>query len=206
MATTSITGSETQTKKFDGSLCSQVWASEFKQQSISFSAVHILLSITATLGNSLILVALHKVSSNSLHPSSKLLYRCLATTDLLVGLVTHPLYVTYWMSVVHEHWSLCRYPFDGGGITGFALCSVSLLTVTATSVDRLLALLLGLRYKKDYYFEAHIYHFSYRLGCVSSRWFIRSSRIPYSFLVQPYRYIILPSYFHRLVHKDLSHS
>ena len=89
MATTSITGSETQTKKFDGSLCSQVWASEFKQQSISFSAVHILLSITATIGNSLILVALHKVSSNSLHPSSKLLYRCLATTDLLVGLVTH---------------------------------------------------------------------------------------------------------------------
>ena len=143
MATTSITGSETQTKKFDGSLCSQVWASEFKQQSISFSAVHILLSITATIGNSLILVALHKVSSNSLHPSSKLLYRCLATTDL-----THPLYVTYWMSVVHEHWSLCRYPFDGGGITGFALCSVSLLTVTAISVDRLLALLLGLRYKE----------------------------------------------------------
>ena len=146
MATTNITGDDTQTKKLDGSLCSQVWATEFKQQSISFSAVHILLSITATLGNSLILVALHKVSS--LHPPSKLLYRCLATTDLLVGLVTHPLYVTYWISMVHEHWSLCRYSFYGGGITGYALCSVSLLTLTAKSVDGLLALLLGLRYKE----------------------------------------------------------
>ena len=146
MVTTNITGDDTQTKKLDGSLCSQVWATEFKQQSISFSAVHILLSITATLGNSVILVALHKVSS--LHPPSKLLYRCLATTDLLVGLVTQPLYVTYWLSVVHEHWSLCRFSFYGGGITGYALCSVSLLTLTAKSVDRLLALLLGLRYKE----------------------------------------------------------
>ena len=146
MATTSITGSETQTKKFDGSLCSQVWASEFKQQSISFSAVHILLSITATLGNSLILVALHKESS--LHPPSKLLYRCLATTDLLVGLVTQPIYAAYWMSVVHEHWSLCRFSFYATGVTGYALCTVSMLTLTTISVDRLLAMLLGLRYKE----------------------------------------------------------
>ena len=146
MATTSITGSETQTKKFDGSLCSQVWASEFKQQSISFSAVHILLSITATLGNSLILVALHKESS--LHPPSKLLYRCLATTDLLVGLVTQPTYAAYWMSVVHKHWSLCRFSFYATGVTGYVLCTVSMLTLTTISVDRLLAMLLGLRYKE----------------------------------------------------------
>ena len=65
-----------------------------KQQSISFSAVNILLSI---LGNCLILVALHKESS--LHPPSKLLYSCLATTDLLVGLVNHPFYTTYVVGV-----------------------------------------------------------------------------------------------------------
>ena len=52
------------------------------------------------------------------------------------------------MSVVHEHWSLCRYVRQGSGITGYALCSVSLLTLTAISVDRLLAMLLGLRYKE----------------------------------------------------------
>ena len=46
-----------------------------------FLAVDILLSITAFTGNFLILVALHKESS--LHPPSKLLHQCLATTDLL---------------------------------------------------------------------------------------------------------------------------
>ena len=100
----------------------------------------------ATLGNYLILAALHKESS--LHPPSKLLYRCLATTDLLVGLVTQPVAATYWMSLVHEHWSLCRYTRDVGYITGFTLCGVSLFTMTAISVDRLLAMLLGLRYKE----------------------------------------------------------
>ena len=142
MATTNITGNGTNTKTFEG----LVSVDKFKEQFISFSAVNILLSITATLGNSLILVALHKESS--LHPPSKLLYRCLATTDLLVSLVTQPLYATYWMSVVHEHCSLFRYTREAVFISSHALCSVSLSTLTAISVDRLLALLLGLRYKE----------------------------------------------------------
>ena len=145
MATTNITGTGTQSKTFERLLCPPVWIGEFKKQSISFSAVNILFSITATLGNSLILVALHKESS--LNPPSKLLYRCLATTDLLVGLVTQPLCATYWMSLVHKHWSLCRYVRNAIYISGYALCGVSLSTLTAISVDRLLALLLGLRYK-----------------------------------------------------------
>ena len=146
MATTNITGSGTQTTTFERLVCSPVWVGEFKQQSVSFSAVNILLSITATLGNSLILVALHKESS--LHPPSKLLYRCLATTDLLVGLVNQPLYAADWMSVVYEHWSFCRYARDATVISSYVLCGVSLMTMTAISVDRLLAMLLGLRYKE----------------------------------------------------------
>ena len=146
MAITNLTGSGTHTKTFDESLCSPLWLGDFKQQSISFSAVNILLSITAILGNSLILIALHKESS--LHPPSKLLYRCLATTDLLVGLVNQPLYAAYWMSVVYEHWSFCRYAKDAIVISSYVLCGVSLMTMTAISVDRLLAMLLGLRYKE----------------------------------------------------------
>ncbi|XP_066015538.1 melanocyte-stimulating hormone receptor-like [Pocillopora verrucosa] len=146
MATTNITGRGTLTQTFDRSLCSPIWLGEFKQQSISFSAVNILLSITAILGNSLILVALHKESS--LHPPSKLLYRCLATTDLLVGLITQPIYAAYWMSLVHEQWSICQFSFYATGVTGYALCTVSMLTLTTISVDRLLAMLLGLRYKE----------------------------------------------------------
>ena len=146
MAITNITGSGTHPQTFEASLCSPVWVGEFKKQSISFSAVNTLFSITAILGNSLILVALHKESS--LHPPSKLLYRCLATTDLLVGLVSQPLYVTYWMSLVHKHWSLCRYAREAIVISSYVLCGVSLLTMTAINVDRLLAMLLGLRYKE----------------------------------------------------------
>ena len=146
MATTNITGSGTYTQTFEILSCSPVRVGELKQKFISFSAVNILLSITAILGNSLILVALHKESS--LNPPSKLLYRCLATTDLLVGLVNQPLYIAYWMSVVYEHWSFCRYARDATVISSYVLCGVSLMTMTAISVDRLLAMLLGLRYKE----------------------------------------------------------
>ena len=120
--------------------------SGIQQYLISLSVVDIFLSFTAFLGNTLIIVALHKESS--LHPPSKLLYRYLATTDLFVGLVLHPLSVTYRMSIVLKDWSLCRYAFDAVTITAHALCLVSLLTSTAISVDRLVALLLGLRYRQ----------------------------------------------------------
>ncbi|RMX54759.1 hypothetical protein pdam_00025163 [Pocillopora damicornis] len=60
-----------------------------------------------------------------------------------------PLYVTFWMSVVHEHWTLCYYAETAAYIIGSALCGVSLLTMAVISVDRLLrALLAGLRYKE----------------------------------------------------------
>ena len=117
----------------------------FQPQSIYYSAVYVLLSIIISLGNSLIFVALHKESS--LHPPSKLLYRCLATTDLLVGIFSQSITATYYMSLVHEHWSLCRYARDAAYIIGYTLCGVSLSVMTAISLDRLLALMLGLRYR-----------------------------------------------------------
>ena len=146
IATTNSTEGGTQTEAHELLPCSPTWVVGIQQQSISFSAVNIFLSITAFLGNFLILAALNKESS--LHPPSKLLYRCLATTDLLVGLVTQPIAATYWISLVHEHWSLCRYARGAFYISGIALCGVSLLTLTAISVDRLLALLLGIRYRQ----------------------------------------------------------
>ena len=110
------------------------------------SVLNIFLSITAFLGNALVLVALRKESS--LHPPSKLLLRNLATTDLCVGLIAEPLYVAYLMSEVNEHWNICWFVMVTGFIVGSFLCFVSLLTLTAISVDRLLALLLGLRYRQ----------------------------------------------------------
>ena len=104
------------------------------------------LSITAFLGNTLILVALHKESS--LHPPSKLLLRSLAITDLLVGIIVEPLYVVYLMSVKSKRWDICYNVNVALFITSHILCSVSLLVLTAISVDRLLALWLGLRYRQ----------------------------------------------------------
>ena len=103
-------------------------------------------AITAFLGNTLILVALHK--ETSLHAPSKLLLRNLATTDLCVGLIVEPFGLTYFILSLKERWDICRYVFATFNITSHILCSVSLLTLTAISVDRLLALLLGLRYRQ----------------------------------------------------------
>ena len=146
MSTTNFSSGRSHTKSFEELLCSPSLMSGLQQLSICFLAVDILLCIAAFAGNSLILVALHKESS--LHPPSKLLYRCLATTDLLVGLVNHPLRALYWMSVFQEHWSLCGYVREAAYITVYLLFLVSLMTITAISVDRLLALLLGLKYKQ----------------------------------------------------------
>ncbi|XP_078359813.1 melanocyte-stimulating hormone receptor-like [Oculina patagonica] len=145
MAIKNFTEGEEQTQTVEQLGCSASWSGGLHEQLIYISAFNIFLSITAVLGNSLILVALHKESS--LHPPSKLLFRCLATTDLCVGLIVEPLNVVYRMSLVHEKWNLCRFAVDSTYITGYVLSSVSLLTLTAISIDRLLALLLGLRYR-----------------------------------------------------------
>ena len=126
--------------------CSAEFVRGIESELIFLSALNIFLSIAAFLGNTLILVALHK--ETSLHPPSKLLYRNLAITDLCVGIIVEPLTVTYWTSVVNERWDVCYHANWAGNFSSRTLCSVSLLTLTAISVDRLLALLLGLRYRQ----------------------------------------------------------
>ncbi|KAL9960339.1 hypothetical protein ACROYT_G033786 [Oculina patagonica] len=105
------------------------------------SVLNILLSITAILGNVVILLALQK--ETSLHPPTKLLFRCLAVTDLCAGLISQPLFA---VAVVEQIIDI-SYKDEGYIVTAFTLCGMSILTSTAISVDRLLALLLGLRYR-----------------------------------------------------------
>ena len=115
-------------------------------QNVFFAALNTLLSIAAVLGNVLILVALQKESS--LHPPSKLFFRCLACTDLCVGLIPQPFYVVYLLALTKENWSLCQFSFALATLTGMMFSGVSLFTLTAISVDRLLALLLRMRYRQ----------------------------------------------------------
>ena len=127
-------------------LCSAEFTGEVHGELIFLSVVNTCLSITAFLGNALILVALHK--DTSIHPPSKLLYRNLAITDLCVGIMGEPLYVACMISVVNRRWGICYYASLTVYFAGVTLCRVSLITLTAISMDRLLALLLGLRYRQ----------------------------------------------------------
>ena len=136
MATPNSTGNEEQTS-FEDMHCSAVFKKEINNQLIFFSAVHSILSITAFLGNTLRFIR-----------RPKLLLRSLATTDLCVSIIVEPLFVIILISLVNERWNICSHAFDVGHLTGYSLCSVSLFTSTAISVDRLLALLLGLRYRQ----------------------------------------------------------
>ena len=108
------------------------------------AGINIFLAITASLGNALILIALHKVTS--IYPPTKLLFRCLAVTDLFVGLISQPLYVTI-LFPRFTTWIENVAIILADGFFFHLLPAVSLLTSAAISVDRLLALLLGLRYR-----------------------------------------------------------
>ena len=111
----------------------------------TFISVNAILSITALLGNILILAALQKESS--LHPPSKLLFRCLSCTDLLVGLISEPLFIIYSAATAQKNDNLCEITEILANISSAILCGQSISILTAISVDRLFALLLRLRYR-----------------------------------------------------------
>ena len=121
-------------------------SSQFSTMLVMISGINIALSITATLGNALILVALNRESS--LNPPSKLFLRCLAFSDLFVGLIVQPVAVISLLSAVYHRRNLCQV----GELLWYSLSILmvgfSLATLTAISVDRLLALLLGIRYRQ----------------------------------------------------------
>lgn len=114
------------------------------QLRILLSVLNTMLSITAFLGNAVIIVALRKV--RSLHPPSKLLLTCLASADLCVGIITRPIYVV--LVLTSENSRRYIYVRSIYNITSFIFGGVSLATVTAISTDRLFALMLGLRYRQ----------------------------------------------------------
>ena len=145
MAKANVAEGEEQ-KTYEQLFCSAGLTDGMYYELIFLSFFHVLLCITASVGNAVILVALHKESS--LHPPSKVLLSCLAVSDLCVGLVSEPLAVIYLMSAVKELWDVCYHALFSSFIASYTLCSVSLFMLTAISVDRLLALSLGLRYRQ----------------------------------------------------------
>ena len=107
--------------------------------------INILLLITAILGNVLVISVVWKTPS--LRSPSNVLLCGLATTDLAVGLLVQPLYLykelTLFLGNAVEYKCGFGKAFH---IVSYTVCGVSLFTVTAITVDRLLALQYHLRY------------------------------------------------------------
>ena len=132
-------------------VCDQTLAFHYNSSQLStlvliLTGINIASSITATLGNALILVALNKVSS--LNPPSKLFLRCLAFSDLSVGLLVQPAAAVSLSTSLHHRWNICRVSQELWFFFTVFMTAFSFSTVIAIGVDRLLALLLGIRYRK----------------------------------------------------------
>ena len=94
--------------------------------------------LVSTLGNTLVLAAI--VRTPSIRSPSMIMLGSLATTDFLVGLIAQPLFIAD--ELIMENHVLNAL----SSMIGFALCGISLATITAISIDRFIALQYHLRY------------------------------------------------------------
>ena len=94
------------------------------------------LMLMAIIGNMLVLSAILKTPS--LRSPSTVFLSSLAISDLLVGLVVQPIYIAN--ELTNDSLYTLR------NTTAFSACAVSLFTITAVSVDRVLAIHYHLRY------------------------------------------------------------
>ena len=125
--------------------CSQELTQDLDNQIICLSVINTVFAISANVGNSLILIALRKKTTP--HLPSKVLMRNLVASDLGVGFV-ELVFVAYWVSILQGKWQMCHYFYHAYIIGAYISISVSLWTLAAISVDRLLVMFLGLRYRQ----------------------------------------------------------
>ena len=99
------------------------------------------LIIISIVGNALVLLAIFRTPS--IHSTSMIMLTSLAFSDLLVGLLAHPLFIADEItSLTTQNPILYRL----SAMIGFFVTGVSLGTITAISVDRVLALHYHMRY------------------------------------------------------------
>ena len=212
MATTNITGNETQTKTFEGPECFSIRVAEFKQQSVSFSAANIFLSILATLGNSLILVALHKVYFEGqivkgISPSAIQSLVSLSGNNWSFDWSYYPASLCYLLVILGSR-TLESLSILFKRNQCNRLCVMFSFIVDADGHKRgsTSRSVVETEIQRDCNFEAHVYHLSYLLVYIYIRWFILTSQLHYNHLVQLYNFVILLSYLHCLIHKDFPRS
>ena len=109
-------------------------------------ALNILFAIFTFLGNLLILTSLPRVYS--VHPPTKLLFRCLAIADLCVAPISLPIHITsLFRGISNVNLIIFKHARNINYLLSIMLCEVSIFTSASISLDRFLALHLGLRYR-----------------------------------------------------------
>ena len=96
------------------------------------------LIIISILGNALVLVAI--IRTSCVRSTSMIMLCSLAVSDLLVGFIAQPLFIADELIKVNP------VLYRVSAMIGFAVCGVSLATMTVVSTDRLLALRYHMRY------------------------------------------------------------
>ena len=111
---------------------------------IIVSFLNSVFSIAACIGNSVILHVIRK--TQELHSPSFVLLFCLAASDLLVGLICQPSFVGLNLAELgNDSNAYCTFAVIHGA-SSWTTSGASLLTLSAVSIDRLLAVTLHLRY------------------------------------------------------------
>lgn len=105
------------------------------------------LSITAIIGNMLVIYSMWNSSTLLRSPSNFLLFG-LAVCDLGVGVTVQPFYIIYQSFYLTYHLQAWLATMEVYNVISNLFCGVSFLTTTAVSIDRYLALHLHLRYRK----------------------------------------------------------
>ena len=108
------------------------------------AALNVLLAIVASFANILAFSAVRH--STSIRLPSKLLLCSLVLTDLGVGLVVQPQFATFLITRMKESLGISCFFIKSNTVTGHTLACASLLTMTAISLDRYIALFFHLKY------------------------------------------------------------
>lgn len=113
---------------------------------ILICVIDVAIFLTASLGNSLILISLRK--SQAIHSPSKALFSNLALSDLAVGLIVAPLHFGLTLGIVLDNPLLYCSFYAPTTIAGYGMASVSTLTAVVIALDRYLAFRLRIRYRQ----------------------------------------------------------
>ncbi|XP_078345578.1 melanocyte-stimulating hormone receptor-like [Oculina patagonica] len=96
------------------------------------------LMLISIIGNALVLAAI--IRTPSIRSTSVMMLCSLAVSDLLVGFIAQPLFIADELIKVNH------VLYRASAMIGFAICGVSLATMTVISIDRFLALRHHMRY------------------------------------------------------------